>query len=137
MGADLLLSYLTIDSEKRVDLEAGRLAIERLASTPLEEWPWGYLDQWKGEDVPADPDEAAALRAELVEQLRDDLEVIEALVPGHDQAGYRRDVWVGDIGGKQVIASGGMSWGDAPTDAFESLERLGDAGISRAMGFDW
>jgi hypothetical protein len=36
-----------------------------------------------------------------------------------------------------VLLSGGVSWGDVPTEAFEALTRLSLAGITSAMGFDW
>jgi hypothetical protein len=86
-------------------------------------------------DVPEDPDETEVMRDSFVQLLLADIQMIEEeLSP---DGSLRRDLWSGDIGNKLVILSGGESWGDAPTEAFRSLDRLAEAGISRAMGFDW
>jgi hypothetical protein len=72
------------------------------------------------------------LPSEHGERLLSDLELVEVAL-----SGQRRDTWTGEIGGKTVLLSGGLSWGDVPTEAFEALNRLSLAGVTSAMGFDW
>jgi hypothetical protein len=134
MGSDFLVSFIAAGRKKRIDTDAGRSAIERLRTTPLEEWPREFLEDHCG-DVPEDPDEAELMRDSFIQVLMADIQMIEEELSA--DGGLRRDLWSGDIGNKLVIMSGGMSWGDAPTEAFRSLDRLAQAGISRAMGFDW
>ena len=134
MGSDFLVAFLTAGKRKRIDLDAGRSKVERLRVTPLEEWPQDFLEAQCG-DVPEEPSEAELMRASFIELLMADMQMIEDELPPF--GGGRRDLWSGDIVNKLVIMSGGESWGDAPTEAFRSLDRLAQAGISRAMGFDW
>jgi hypothetical protein len=133
MGSDFLVAFLAAGRKKTLDVGAGRSALERLRITPLEDWPRDFLEDECG-DVPDDPDEAELMKNEFVELLMEDLHMIEEeLSP---DGSLRRDLWSGTIGNKFVIMSGGMSWGDAPTEAFRSLDRLTRAGVTRAMGFD-
>lgn len=134
MGSDFMVSFLAAGRRKRIDVDAGRSALERLRVTPLEDWPQDFLEAQCG-DVPEDTDEAELMRHSFVQLLMADIQMIEEeLSP---DGALRRDLWSGDIGNKLVIMSGGMSWGDAPTEAFRTLDRLKQAGISRTMGFDW
>ena|ERR1700737_4175391 len=131
MGSDFLMAFLAAGRKKKLDLGAGRSALERLRITPLGEWPEDFLETQCGH-VPEDHDEAESMKHSFVELLTADLNMVEESVDG----AARRDLWSGTIGDKFVIMSGGMSGGEPPTEAFESLDRLAAAGIARAMGFD-
>jgi hypothetical protein len=132
MGSDFMVSFIAAGRKKKLDVNAGRSAIEQLRVTPLEDWPRDFLEAQCG-DVPEDSDEAELMRDSFVQLLLGDIQMIEEELSG----ALRRDLWSGDIGNKLVIMSGGESWGDAPTEAFRTLDRLTQAGISRTMGFDW
>ena len=134
VGSDFLLAFLAASRTKRLDTWAGRAALDRLRITPLEDWPPEFLESQIGE-VPNDPDEAEVFRRSFLELLADDFRLVEEELLTPNAA--RRDLWSGTIGNKFVIMSGGMSHGEAPTAAFDSLNRLELAGITRAMGFDW
>lgn len=134
MGADFLVSFLTANPKAEIDVAAGRRAIEELSATPLGAWPAEFLDYAGvdlGERVKSEQ-EMKDVRAELVDGLEADLRLLEAAVEGE-----RRDVWIGEIGRKTVVLTGGLSWGDVPTEAFEAFNRLSLAGVTRPMGFDW
>ena len=134
MGADFLVSFLTADPKAEIDFTAGRRAIEELGASPLSSWPADFLDYaGVNPDLSSKDDKGTReVRADLVDGLETDLRLLEAAVEGS-----RRDVWIGEIGGKSVVLTGGPSWGDVPTDAFEAFNRLALAGVTRAMGFDW
>jgi hypothetical protein len=143
MGADFLVAFIAAGRRKRLDVDAGRSALERLHATPLEEWPREFLERECG-DVPEDRDEAESMKNSFLECLLTDLHIVEKELSLRAPVGrlvsdgpVRRDLWSGTIGNKLIILSGGMSWGDAPTEAFSALDRLVSAGITRAMGFDW
>ncbi len=132
MGADFLVSFLTANPKAKIDFAAGRRATEELAAGPLSTWPAEFLD-YAGVHLDAvDKKDVNEVREQLVDGLEADLCLLELAVEGR-----RRDVWVGKIGGKRVVLTGGLSWGDVPTDAFEAFNRLVLAGVTRAMGFDW
>jgi len=132
MGADFLVSFLAANPKAKIDFAAGRRAIDELAAGPLSAWPAECLD-YAGVDLGAvDKQDVNKVREQLVDGLEADLRLLEAAVEGE-----RRDVWIGEIGQKTVVLTGGLSWGDVPTDAFEAFNRLALAGVTRAMGFDW
>lgn len=77
---------------------------------------WGY--------TPDDENTAS----EIVEYVREGLfEAVEAIV-GDD--GRRTDYSILTIADTEVYVSGGLSWGDAPTDAYEFIELLSLSGIT-------
>jgi len=125
MGADLILEWLQIDKRKKPDFGAGRERIEDLAKKPLEKWPAAYIDRWLAES-PEDFD-----RDEEIKKLRADLETIE----GGWHSTFR-DMAIIDVCHKRLLISGGMSWGDSPTDSYETIDRLISSTVSKACGFD-
>ncbi len=42
---------------------------------------------------------------------------------------HRRDVTIWLLGGRKCLVTGGLSWGDSPTDAFDLMEWIISAGI--------
>jgi hypothetical protein len=48
---------------------------------------------------------------------------------------HRRDVTVHEIGPYDVILTGGMSWGDSPTELSSTITNLEEYGILEACGF--
>jgi len=121
MGANLILSHAWILKDRQPNLRRGVAHLEELAKKPLYEWPTA----WPGL-MAADYED----RAVAVKQLYDDYDAFVAGINSH-----RRDVsWI-DVGPYTIYLTGGMSWGDPPTDATEIFDRLTAAGVLDAMGF--
>ena len=121
MGADLLLASLVIDKSKSLDFNAGRLAVQRLGAEDIEVADEFYDD---------DPDAAEGLAA-IRSTLRDDLSKLEEAL-----AASREIDWI-EVRGATVYVTGGMSYGDVPTEIFATISRLRAArGVLTALGFE-
>ncbi len=119
MGADFLLATLVIDKRRTPDFAAGQAAIERLCCDDVVD-----ADELGGE--PIDEQGMAAIRRRVAEAL-DELEC--GLVS-------REVEWI-EVRGATVYVTGGMSWGDSPTDLFETITRLRAVkGVLTAVGFE-
>lgn len=120
MSADFLLAALVLDSRRSPDFGAGRIAIGRLTAEDIEQ-PDEFLEE--------DPDSAegmAAIRATLDGDLTD----LEAALGG------REVDWM-EVRGATVYVTGGMSYGDAPTELFATISRLRAVrGVLSAVGFE-
>ena len=130
MGEDLVTIVLTIEKGIKPNWKKGLNAIQKLEITPLPEWPKGYLDRQMGDSISESPDEKEL--TDQVSTLKNDLETLKAA-----WANKRHDGNKLEICHKILILSAGMSWGDPPTELYESMDRLIDAGATKAMGFDW
>ena len=126
MGADLLVAYLTIDCGKQPDWKAGARKITELATTALDAWPGDYLE-YRG----IQQGDQSEDRQAYVNELEADLKAAE-LAWKHDL----RDAVCCDISNKVVLISGGMSWGDDPTETYTSIWRLHLSGVAKTCGFD-
>ncbi len=121
MGADLILAALVIDNQREPDFKAGHRAIERLTAKDLE-----VPDEFIDED-PETPEGLGRIRAVLAADL-------DELQCSLDES---REVDLIDVRGATVYLTGGMSYGDSPTDLFETITRLRAAkGVLRAVGFE-
>ena len=108
MGADLLITALVIETGMTPDFDAARAAIETVSSAKIEvpDEFWDY-----------DPDTDEGLDA-IRHHLRDSLSELEtALQESRELASF-------ELHGATVYLTGGMSWGDAPTELFETFSRL-------------
>lgn len=140
MGADLLIArmsapYRATERPWSIDLaDAIRIGHERLDAYDFAPWGEGDLEdlalnlgvrQWRHpDDQEPEPRPVEVEHAELVQDLR------EALHSALDElAGWRRDVAELEFGGRPYWLTGGMSWGDTPTDAYESIAALGWIGV--------
>jgi hypothetical protein len=83
------------------------------------------IRRWEHPDDPEpEPQAPGEERTELVQELR------EALHGALDQLlGYRRDVTELQFGERRYWLTGGMSWGDTPTDAYEWVAALDWIGL--------
>lgn len=147
MGADLLLAMLVIDKEKEPDYEAGKTFLRTL---PIEDIDNAYQSRhgdmrdpaiqdqgWEGDDfhfVTEDGEYTEAGREELrkyaiglIDRLRD-----EVISPE-----YSRGMNLFEVRGAHVYLSGGMSWGDMPTEEADLIYEVGEyPGLLEAMGFE-
>ena len=114
MGGDFLGAIVWLPEGEQPDWEAGRRTIRKAA---------GAVEIWM-DGVALDPAEAAALLAQDLAFFQDHWD------NGGREAGRRR------MPGLRVLFTGGMSDGDPPTALMESIERLRQAGVLRACGFN-
>jgi hypothetical protein len=120
MGANMILSAVSISKKKKPDFEKGEELIAKLEMTPADKWPAEFTDRFN-DDLKIGP-MAAALRKSL-----------EALVQAW--AGHHREAAWMNVCGRKLIVTGGLSWGDPPTDLMSDIENLLSSGVAQACGF--
>jgi hypothetical protein len=120
MGADMLIACLSIPSGRRPDFAACHRAVERLAPTDIED-----PDEFHEFDLGTE----SGMRG-LRHDLHRSVEKLEEALEG------RQFALLG-MGGTDVYLTGGLSWGDSPTQAFELVDHLRCVrGILVAAGFE-
>jgi len=123
MGADMLVAALTIPHGAEPKWSRGTKVIERLERTPLRKWPKEYIEGQAVEKFGKEERYAQARK------LYEDFDLLRNIRDDREFACIR-------IGPLDVYVTGGLSWGDPPTDAFSAVDRLYEAGITKAVGFD-
>lgn len=127
MGADLCLAWLIHDKDITPNWDAGRAKLQELAEIELKTDPNGCYDEDTSlEDVYMTDGGPEITYAEALESI-DYIENAEG----------KRDFSSVTLGHFTMLISGGMSWGDDPTDSFEHLDRIGrlPAEVLTEMGF--
>ncbi len=120
MGADLLITALVVDENRELDYEAADRAIAALDAPDILEPDFFDKD-------PDEPEGLEQIRALLRADLRELREAIE---------GYFEIALV-HIRGATVYLTGGMTWGDGPTEVWDVIARLRAVrGVLRAAGFE-
>jgi hypothetical protein len=121
MSADLLITALVVDEDRELDFEAADRAIGALGSDDVIESD--FFDDH-------DPDEPEGL-AEIRSALHADLsELREAIEHGVQIVELR-------FRGAAVYVTGGMSYGDGPTEVWDVIFRLRAVrGVLAAIGFE-
>jgi hypothetical protein len=121
MGADLLIAALIIERDRSPDFDAARSAIESVRPDQIE-----IPDEFCEHDL----ETAAGLDA-----IRCDLQASigrleAALQDSRELASF-------ELRGATVYLTGGMSWGDSPTELFETFTRLWAVpAVLAAAGFE-
>jgi hypothetical protein len=108
MGADLIVAIceMTVSQDEAIE-RASKLVNDDLVGLikTLDEWgvgPWAGIES----ELPT--------KDEALEYLRDQIEVVYSYMD-------RRDCVPLNIDGKVYALTGGMSWGDTPTDAYDAF----------------
>lgn len=133
----MCVAFLKISAKKKPDFEKARKKLRGLVKTPIGKWPTEFREsQGMFEDDAkklnaSDGGKTAETWAQL---LSDDLDLLEMCFV--DGGMPRQIAWI-EIGKKVLLLSGGPSWGDPPTEAYDSIERLFRSGLSAAAGFDF
>ena len=122
MGADFIGALVWLPKDEKPDWKGGRQAIQKLEATPRQGWPEDYVSDW------ADLHETDA---EALAELRQDLKCLQE----HWDEGGRESGMV-QILGHNILLTGGMSRGDAPTELMDCIDRLGAANVLQACGFN-
>ena len=122
MGADFMASWICWPKDKSFEewQEAAKEAICKLRS-------WDDLDSPETMENELDPD--------LVDHYRNDPKSLREMILEHlDQIDDEsREVGYGEIGNWGFLVTGGLSWGDVPTDVFDSFNI-----VNAAVGvLDW
>ena len=120
MGGDMAVAYFTLP--KGEDPEAGKQriidAVSSLGEEALDELLWdalesiadSYVMDEEEDEVP--PEEAKRIILRVVEE-------------GFNRIPFR-DVAHLTIGDREVYLTGGLTWGDSPTDSYDPFQRLGE-----------
>lgn len=121
MGADMLVAYVTIGAKKKPNFEKGFTLIAKLRATHSKDWPKEYVDA-TGDDEIDRITQAGILEGDLKD-------LMDAY------SGCHRHAASITVAGREVILTGGLSWGDVPTDLYSALDRLLLSGAAKACGF--
>lgn len=120
MGADMILSAVSISKKKKPDFKKGEALIKKLAMTPVEKWPKEFMERYSDEtDI-----------GPMVTTLRESLSELERAWSGH----HREAAWM-HVCGRKLIVTGGLSWGDSPTELMNDIDNLLNSGVAQACGF--
>ena len=112
MGADMALGICA----RHVDRHVAEARLKTL-SNAVNGMAYNY-----GEDIDDDDDTDYVARA------------IEDLAWVYE---WRRATQIIYVEGKEYVVSGGMSWGDAPTDAYDPLNAIDTLGITQLEFHGW
>lgn len=124
MGADMCLALAILPKGQKPKFEEARTYIDTVseadvlaacAETSVEDIPY-----FGGEDMD-----------ELREAMKSALSSFERAVTD-----WHREAATLDFGDKVVYASGGLSWGDAPTELYEEIQLLIWTGVMPVAGFE-
>jgi hypothetical protein len=128
MGADFLVAFVSVPKGTDPDWLAGEAYIESLRGKPLGDWDEEYVANYMDElDDECSAEEVAFVKNREANNLLEDLTEIRRVWEG----GFRRDATILEIGDQTVLLTGGMSWGDSPTDLAEMIWKQDQAGVSR------
>lgn len=117
MGADLLISHIwTTKKDEELDWEHGLAKIQTLPLDDLRSY-YEFDDDKAIEDIRSD--------------FTDSLLLMERIWEGEE---LRRDVSVCTLGPIKVMLSAGVSWGDSPTEFFDTMEDM-PFPVLQAVGF--
>ena len=122
MGADFIGAIVWLPNDQKPDWKAGQQAIQKLASMPMSDWPTDFVEFW------ADENEDTKKAADVLQR---DLECVQE----HWDDGGRESGMV-CVMGINILLTGGMSYGEAPTDLMDCINRLGSADVLEACGLN-
>lgn len=144
MGGDFCLAFVGIEKDKDPDWKKGEEFIEKLKATHLSKWESVF-----GENAPdmeyffskLDISSETYLNEQELDmndrtQACDMLRKCLSRVQSAWEHGTR-DSTIIEIDGKDFLFSGGMSWGDPPTDTYEEITLFLDSGLARETGLKY
>lgn len=125
MGSDLCLEYVTIKKSKKPDWAKGQAFLKA-----IEKKFKADPDNFKVDEDTFGPE---ADGQEVIDLLKSDFIEFRNGI----KKLQRRDLTCITVGPYYVYLTGGMTWGDDPTDLYSSFSRLTAYGITKACGFDF
>ena len=130
MGADMCVTMLSVRIGKEPDWEEGRTWIKTLIDLPWKKWPCTDYVELYHEDLD-EKDPTDEQKKAVIEAMLKDLETAQDYWTGGS-----REVSRFDFNCRDLMITGGLSWGDAPTEAYRELDKFTMAGSADACGFD-
>lgn len=119
MGADLLIRAIALPFDVEPDWHAARKHI------------------WACDNVESlDPDQYFDEGASLDDVQKELIDALNELIPVLDGSGWARDIDCLPFCGHWLWITGGMSWGDSPTDTYDFIRQAETCGALSAAGFD-
>lgn len=116
MGADFLCFVIGMPIGQEPDWDIDDKQWKEAAETWIER---------RGEKGETDVDD-------VVKHLKEQVEDVRFAWNG----GYVRDAAVFERGHEKLLVTGGLSWGDDPTETFTAIQDLYDSGLIDVLGFD-
>ncbi len=141
MGHSLVLTYLQVPAGGDPDYPAGHAAVDRLTVADLDTAD-SIIDAVEEELTAGPPpanasDEWPTQQDLLVGVQRRLHRRIDELRAGYTDEEAWRDMAVLGLFGRRVLFTGGLTWGDPPTELFEAIEELSEFPVVlHAMGCD-
>ncbi len=136
MGSDMLLREVYLPAGTTLDLAAAKATASALCRTAtIDDLRLLLNEDWIDDDSLTDPgdwtDEALAARAETLRRgaehgLHQLLDEFAASLQGRDVARFRFDNAANYGGGVDAYVTGGLSWGGAPTGAYDAWDIVFD-----------
>lgn len=136
MGADFLFDWVYIEKDKRPDWEAARNSVATwdLSTSPSSMTPMEWMENYGDGEAEVDDDGnvttdgMAEIRAHALYVVEEMFEILEG-------TGSREVSGAITIGPYAMWLTGGMSWGDDPTDAMRVFSAFGELPAALAAGF--
>lgn len=114
MGADFTLTSIVevgdmkLEEREKLMIDYARNIEDNQITLFLD-----FYEQFHGED--SLPDDVKKIRKDVIDCIREFFEAIDS-----------RDVTLFSLGNSRMILTGGMSWGDAPTDSYDVICRFNE-----------
>jgi hypothetical protein len=121
MGADLLLTTLVWDKDRKLNWKAGHTAIDALQTY---------------DDENHEPSENGHLECDTPELTKEELHDLLDNVKQATEDNFR-DASIMFIGHLNILYSGGMSWGDSPSEIYDAINTVSEfSSVTEAVGLD-
>ena len=125
MGADLCLEYVTIKKSKKPNWAKGLAVIKTLEKNyKTDPESFEFDEDTFGPEIDG---------SEVIDLLKSDFIEFKKGV----KKLQHRDITRITVGPYYAYITGGMTWGDEPTNLYGSIARLTAYGITKACGFDF
>lgn len=125
MGAGLYIAWLWIDKNSKPDWNSARKRLSWHESKPCRWWSEELLEYVFDLPHPNDFD-----RAEMLQEMRQAFALVQEIWHHEPHDCIR---W--PMGPLEVLVTGGMSWGDPPTDKIKPLRIFEETKMAEAAGF--
>lgn len=140
MGSDFCYAYLVMEKEKEADWKKAELLIEKLLGTHMSKWHEALpcsdieylfmklnvaLDGYKDESEPDMNDRTASCQ-----KLKACLESVRKAWENGN-----REVGMIELKDVDIMLTGGLSWGDSPTDMYDVFNLFYECGLAHEAGF--
>jgi len=134
MGADLIIATLWIREDAKPDWEKAEAMAKAIRyGEEGESFPSVASEGAIYDEIQHMPDDEAEAR--LQEALADHLKVVRDAVDSYATEDGRRDLTATQFAGWLVYVTGGMSWGERPTELAQTFDLLEQLEITDAAGF--